>query len=104
MADKNLIQKAIKSFDHLTKSQKSVLNVIIEFEKNGVANIAVDSIADLSKVSKTIIYKNFIKMEALGLITREKVPNEQVGYIRVNYSAFKPIVDFYIKKKDFCLK
>ena len=43
-------------------------------------------------------------MEALGLITREKVPNEQVGYIRVNYSAFKPIVDFYIKKKDFCLK
>jgi len=104
MKDKSLIKNAIQNFDNFSKSQKAVLIVIVEFEKNGVANISVESIAQLSKVSKTIIYKNFIKLEGLGLITREKIANEQVGYIRLHSKAFQPIIGFYIKKKDYTEK
>lgn len=101
MEDKSLIKKAVQNFDNFTKSQKAVLNVIVEFEKNDIANISVETIAQLSNVSKTIIYKNFIKLETLGLITREKMANEQVGYIRLHSKAFQPIIEFYIKKKEF---
>jgi len=101
MEDKSLIKKAVQNFDNFTKSQKAVLNVIVEFEKNDIANISVETIAQLSNISKTIIYKNFIKLETLGLITREKMANEQVGYIRLHSQAFQPIIEFYIKKKEF---
>jgi predicted transcriptional regulator len=104
MGDKSLLKKAVQNFDNLTKSQKAVLNIIIEFATDDIANISVESIARMCNISKTIIYKNFIKLERLGLISREKIANEPVGYIKLHTKAFQPMIEFYLKKQEFFSK
>jgi DNA-binding MarR family transcriptional regulator len=104
MKDKELLSKAIKEFDKFTKSQKALLVIITEFADGDTANVAISSIAKMSGYSKTIIYKSLIKLEQLNFISREKVPQEKVGYIKLNPSAFQQVLDFYTKKQQFLPK
>lgn len=101
---KEILIEAIKAFDNFNKSQKAVLALVIEFAEEDVANIAVRSIASMAGLSRTIIYKSLNALEELNLISREKVPQEKVGYIRINTGNFQRIIDFYEKKKQYIPK
>lgn len=102
--DKELLIKAVKDFDKFTKSQKTLLVLIIEFSEENTANISIESLSKISGFSKTIIYKSLKKLEYLNFITREKIPNEKIGYIKFNPTTFKPVLDFSAKKQQFLPK
>lgn len=104
MKNKEILLKAIEKFDEFSKSQKALLSIVLEFAEADMANISISSITEMSGYSKTIIFKNLIKLEKLGLISREKINQEKVGLIKINISAFQKIIDFYIKKQKFLPK
>jgi predicted transcriptional regulator len=100
-----LLLKAIDSFDKFTKSQKSILTIVIEFlDENDRANIAIESIVQISHFTKAIIYRSLTKLEKSQYITREKEPKEQIGYIRINRRELNAVVEFYTKKQQMITK
>lgn len=99
--DKESLIEAIKEFDKFNKSQKALLILLIEFAKSDIANISIDSMAKMLGLSKTIIYKGLAKLEKLKFITREKIPEEKVGYIKLNKKEFEQVLEFYAKKIQF---
>lgn len=102
--NKELLIKAVKEFDRFTKSQKALLILLIEFAKDDVANITIESIVVMSGFTKTSIYKSLTKLEQLSFISREKIPNEKVGYIKLNIPSFQPVLEFYAKKVQYLSK
>ena len=102
--NKELLINAINESSKFNKSQKVLLTLIIEFSENYVINIPLKSIVEMTGFSMNITCKNLNKLEELDFITREKLPNEKVGYIRLNLSNFEPIIDFFAKKQQFISK
>ena len=101
MAKNTITSDAINSFDKFTKSQKSILSIIIQFlDENDRANISVKSITEISGFTKAIIYRSLSKLETEGYIIREKEYKKQVGYIKLNKSSFNEVIEFYKKKKQ----
>ena len=105
MKNNELLLKAINSFDKFSKSQKAILNIVIEFlDESDRANIAIESIVQISGLTKAIIYRSLAKLENCKYITREKKPKEHIGYIRINREELNTIVDFYTKKQKMIKK
>ena len=105
MKNNELLLKAIDSFDKFTKSQKSILTIIIEFlDENDRANITIESISQISHFTKAIIYRSLTKLENSNYITREKEPQEQTGYIKINRKELNTVVEFYTKKQQMMKK
>lgn len=101
MAKNTITSDAINSFDKFTKSQKSILSIIIQFlDENDRANISVKSITEISGFTKAIIYRSLAKLENEGYIIREKEYKKQVGYIKLNKSSFNKVIEFYKKKQQ----
>jgi predicted transcriptional regulator len=102
--NKDLLIKAVKEFDRFTKSQKALLILLIEFAKDDVVNMTVESIVAMSGFTRTSIYKSLTKLEQLKFISREKILNEKVGYIKLNTPSFEPVLEFYTKKIQYLPK
>lgn len=101
MTKNAITSDAINSFDKFTKSQKSILSIIIQFlDEDDRANISVKSITEISGFTKAIIYRSLSKLENEGYIIREKEYKKQVGYIKLNKSSFNEVIEFYKKKQQ----
>jgi predicted transcriptional regulator len=98
--NKELLLAAINDYDHFTKSQKAIVSIILNFEKEGMANISINSIIEMAGFSKTIVYKNLTKLEKNQIFKREKIANEKIGYIKLNNSKLDEILKVHLKKQQ----
>ena len=105
MKNKDTLLKAINNFDNFTKSQKSILEILVNFmDNNNSANISINSISKMSGFSKTIIYKNLNALEKGNYIERSKIPSKKIGLIQIKIDSFSPVLDFYEKKQTYISK
>jgi DNA-binding transcriptional regulator GbsR (MarR family) len=102
--NKELLLEAINGYDHFSMSQKIILNIILSFEQNGVAHIAITSITELSGFSKTIIYKSINKLIGMKVISKFKKEGEKVNYFELNKEKLQDIFDVYLKKQQILQK
>ena len=98
--DKDKLTTAINGYDYFNKSQKAIINTILNFEINGDANIAINSVIEITGFSKTIIYKSLKSLEEMRIIKRRKKKNAKTGYIEINLQKLHEILDFHLKKQQ----
>ena len=102
--NKDLLFAAINDYDHFTKSQRAIVNIILNFEKQGAANISINSITEMAGITKTMVYKNLTKLENAQILIREKKANEKIGYIQLKKDKLQEILEVYLKKQQIVQK
>lgn len=101
MKDKELLLNALDSDDQFSKSQKAIINVILNFEKDGITNISVNSITELTGFTKTIIYQNLKKLEKAEVLKNFRKDRGKFKSFEVNKIKLQEIIDTYLKKQYF---
>lgn len=102
--NKELLSIAIDTNDILTKSQKSIINIILNFEEMGTTNMSIASITELSGFTKTIIYKSITKLIQMKILIKYKKPGERISYFELDKNKLKAILDVYLKKQQILQK
>ena len=102
--NKELLLEAIDHNDQFSKSQKAVINIMLDFEKNGTTNISVNSITELTGFTKTIIYQNLKRLEKVGILKNFRKDREKIKSFQLHKSKLQEIIDTYLKKQHILQK
>ena len=92
---RELIFKAIDSYDLYTNSMKLVLKALIELSINDVTIISVLKLSALSKVSRPVAYQALEVFEENRVVTREKRPKSKVSVFHIDPNKLNEMVERY---------
>ncbi len=97
MENKELLKKAVNSFEEYTPSQSEVLNLLIDVAVGNIANVKVPFIANKTGVKAPTIYfalKTFLKD---GILTKDA--NRMNAFV-LNEEKLDYIVQLYQNKQN----
>lgn len=97
IANKELLLEAIDDCALLSKNQKKLLKILIEFDKETTADVLIS----ISGLAKQVVYININKLVHNNFIDREK---EKVFVFNVRKEKLKDILESYIKKQTLLKK
>jgi len=96
-SEKDLIFKAIDSYDFYTNSQKKTLQVLLNLSEDYVARSTVNTLCELVKITKSMMYVNLSSLEKEGVLTKINTKKRGLEY-KINQEELDKIKNLYTKK------
>jgi Fe2+ or Zn2+ uptake regulation protein len=97
--DKTLLLRAIDDFEPYTKSQRSMLRILVGLSVEDVANVSCAYMMKNAGLSRPSIYLNLKKFENEGFITRIKNTGSKQDSYKLNLEELDYILQLYQNKK-----
>ena len=97
--DKTLILRAIDDFEPYTKSQRSMLRILVGLSVEDVANVSCAYMMKNTSLSRPSVYLNLKNFENEGFIARIKNTGSKQNSYKLNLEKLDYIVQLYQNKK-----
>ncbi|NQV77821.1 MAG: hypothetical protein HQ490_05635 [Lutibacter sp.] len=97
MQDKNMILKAIDSYDVYNTASKSVLKTLVAITpmENNVIKISIKALGEMSHLSRQGVYNALKYIERDNVVERFKKSGERVVYFKLNENKITEICEYY---------
>ncbi len=95
MKDKELLLKAIDSYDLYTPAAKKVLKTLMDISINNIAIISVKKLTQLSTISRPIVYKALATLQKDNVIERMIQGTSKKSSFTIKYNRLSEIEQYY---------
>lgn len=104
MKDKELLMKAIDSYDAYTPKQREILKTLIGISVNDVAIITPRKLTELLKTTKATVYYSLARLKADEAIISHNEEKERFNTYRLNNTRLEDILTVYKRKMEYFKK
>jgi ribosomal protein S25 len=101
MKDKELLMKAIDSYDIYVATQRLTLKALIDLSIDGVASISPTSLSKLIKIGRGVIYNNLRILQEDGFIKNIGKDKNRIGLYKLNEVKLEEVIELYKKKLKY---
>jgi DNA-binding PadR family transcriptional regulator len=100
MKDKKLILEAIDNYDLATRSQNTILSVLVNVSINDIATITPVTLSKMTEIRRVAVYGILKRLEQQNFITILKEHNAKIGTFKINRAKLEEIKEIYQKRKN----
>jgi DNA-binding MarR family transcriptional regulator len=95
--NKELLFKAVDCYQQFSQGDKKVIKILLNYERQGIANISVKDIARLAELSTTSVNSVLKKAIYSHLITPTRLPGDRSNRYAFNLATLNEIMQLYLK-------
>ena len=98
--NKALLLKAIDNYELITHNERLVLKTLVQIAVDNIAVINIKKLSELTKVSRTLIYKAIDSFAQHGLVERGKSTRASLSTFKLKPVNLENITKHYLAQKN----
>lgn len=102
--NKELLLAAIDDYEPYTKSQKKLLQAIVNIEVGGSLTTSITSLSKTIGYTRAMTYIAVDALEKDGILKKTNTKQARVSTFEINFARLRTLMELYIKKQDYLAK